>query len=219
MPPSGDDASRQAWPSQAYLTPFPASWKCRLKYSTQITLSVGSTGLMGTEWVARLNSLFDPDFTYTGHQPYGYDQLAAIYGQYIVRGVTVDLQFTDPTIEALVIGAAVQPSAASSTVSGKDPYVIAEQEFGAVEYVNTSGSQKAHLFRHFDLAKVEGVTPSQYSNQLSVYGAAVTANPTLSPWLRVAVSDLNGGSSGQIRCMFSLIFDAEFYRRNVLSTS
>lgn len=33
----------------------------------------------------RLNSLYDPDYTGTGHQPLGFDQWASVYDKYYVR--------------------------------------------------------------------------------------------------------------------------------------
>jgi len=42
--------------------------------------------------VFRLNSLFDPDLSGTGHQPLYYDQLTTVYGQYCVTAVSVFVQ-------------------------------------------------------------------------------------------------------------------------------
>lgn len=53
-----------------------------LKYSQNITLTNLTT--VASNQVFRLNSIFDPDFTGGGHQPYGFDQLAALYNRYRV---------------------------------------------------------------------------------------------------------------------------------------
>ena len=41
-----------------------------------------------------MNSLFDPDFTGTGHQPYYFDQFATIYQRYTVIGSKLTATFT-----------------------------------------------------------------------------------------------------------------------------
>ncbi len=50
-----------------------------------ITTTSGSLG----QWIFRANSIFDPDFTFTGHQPMLYDQIAPMYQSYKVIAVRV----------------------------------------------------------------------------------------------------------------------------------
>lgn len=50
-----------------------------MKYSTNIT-----TNAVTGQYVFNLNSLFDPDRTGIGHQPYGFDNLALLYNRYRV---------------------------------------------------------------------------------------------------------------------------------------
>lgn len=62
------------------LQPFAQRYIAKLKYSEAYTLST----LNGYQQIMNLNSLFDPNRTGVGHQPYGFDQLAAIYNRYRV---------------------------------------------------------------------------------------------------------------------------------------
>jgi hypothetical protein len=55
---------------------------CTLKYFEEFTNAM-TTGA-GAQQIMRLNSIFDPNSTGTGHNPYGYDQLAALYNRYRV---------------------------------------------------------------------------------------------------------------------------------------
>ena len=41
-----------------------------------------------------MNSLFDPDQTGTGHQPYYFDQFAALYNRYTVLGSKLTAEFS-----------------------------------------------------------------------------------------------------------------------------
>ena len=67
--------------------PFPVQHTALLRYSTTITLSP-SVGLTDS-YLFRANSIFDPDFTGVGHQPYGYDTYAQIYNHYEVVSATI----------------------------------------------------------------------------------------------------------------------------------
>jgi hypothetical protein len=56
-----------------------------LKYTDQIT-RINLT-LVGSNYIYNMNSVFDPDVTGTGHQPYGHDTLAGIYARYRVMRI------------------------------------------------------------------------------------------------------------------------------------
>lgn len=70
---------------------LPPSLTMKHVYVANIKLdNTGATNVAATQqW--RLNSLYDPDLTSTGHQPYYYDQIQALYNEYCVYGVLVDL--------------------------------------------------------------------------------------------------------------------------------
>lgn len=83
---------------------FPSSLVTTLRYADVYTLT--STTQAVAKQVFRMNSLFDPDFTGTGHQPYYFDQIAAIYGGYCVLGAKLKAIFS-PITDAI---ATAQPS-------------------------------------------------------------------------------------------------------------
>lgn len=62
------------------LQPFPSRQIVKMKYSDVFTTN--STN--GWNYNFNLNSIFDPNRTGTGHQPYGHDQLAVLYNRYRV---------------------------------------------------------------------------------------------------------------------------------------
>jgi len=90
LAPSGRQTRQgRNWPAQtdkSYLIawdPFPAVQMATLRYSTVVTLAVTIAGTP-TSHLFRANSIYDPDFTGIGHQPYGYDTYASIYNHYEV---------------------------------------------------------------------------------------------------------------------------------------
>lgn len=66
------------------LQPFSQRYLCKLKYSGNFNHTPASPNI---PYQFNLNSLYDPDATGTGHQPYGFDQLATMYGRYRVYAV------------------------------------------------------------------------------------------------------------------------------------
>lgn len=69
--------------------PFPARASALMRYSTNITLSP-ITGAPAS-YLFRCNSIFDPDYTSVGHQPYGHDTYESIYNHYRVRKATITM--------------------------------------------------------------------------------------------------------------------------------
>lgn len=68
----------------------------RLKYSDVFAISLAT--VTATNQIMRLNSIFDPDLSGTGHQPYGYDQLSVLYNRYRVLKTSWKVTFHSETV-------------------------------------------------------------------------------------------------------------------------
>jgi hypothetical protein len=77
--------------------PLPEKFRFQSRYMEN-NLSLDPGVASNNDHIFRLNSLYDPDVTYTGHQPLGYDQLSPLYTEYTVIGcrARVTLNNTDP---------------------------------------------------------------------------------------------------------------------------
>lgn len=62
------------------LQPIPQRQIVKMKYAQAINTSASNI----YNYKFNLNSIFDPDYTGGGHQPYGHDQLAGLYNRYRV---------------------------------------------------------------------------------------------------------------------------------------
>jgi len=71
---------------------FPDRIVTKLRYSDWITLS-GTPNTVRSN-LFRMNSIYDPDYTGTGHQPQWHDQLSGIYQKYRVLGSKLTATFT-----------------------------------------------------------------------------------------------------------------------------
>jgi len=76
----------------SYLPIFPNIAVRKLRYSTANIISVTSGGLV--THVFSLNGLYDPDYTGTGHQPMGFDQMMPFYNHYHVTKVKAHVIFS-----------------------------------------------------------------------------------------------------------------------------
>jgi len=79
-------ARPSSWGSK-YRDPFPAVEKYQLRYCQTIQIDPGQAA--ATSSLFRANSIYDPDKTVGGHQPYGHDQLEQIYNHYCVDSATI----------------------------------------------------------------------------------------------------------------------------------
>lgn len=168
----------------------------------------------------RLNSLYDPDFTGVGHQPYGYDQLTPLYRRYMVTHVGFEVTLTNPSADGIVLGAMLQASSGTATLTGANVDTVMERPQCVVKFINNTGSQVAVIKQPMlPLCNLEGLTSSQWNDQMSIYGALVTANPTLSPYLRVAIGSASAGTGDTAQIAIKLVFRAKFYERIVQNQS
>lgn len=73
--------------------PFPQQLVATLRYSeiVGIATNIGGVG----EYVFRTNSLYDPNYTSTGHQPMYFDQYMTVYNHYTVLKSKITVQSMD----------------------------------------------------------------------------------------------------------------------------
>jgi len=90
--------------------PFPTQKTVLMRYASNFILdaTIGTPG----SYIFRCASIYDPDFSGTGHQPYGHDQWQAVYNHYEVLSskITVRAQSSSPGSNTAsgVIGIAIK---------------------------------------------------------------------------------------------------------------
>lgn len=70
---------------------FPKTRLVKMRYCDVITLNPLTSGGM-SKYQFRANSIFDPDYTGTGHSPLGKDQMAEFYNHYTVISSKITVQ-------------------------------------------------------------------------------------------------------------------------------
>lgn len=72
--------------------PMPNKFASKLRYQEVVSVNPGAAGTAGV-YVFSANGIFDPNYTGTGHQPRGFDQLMTMYDHYTVIGAKIVVDF------------------------------------------------------------------------------------------------------------------------------
>jgi len=190
------------------LQPVPQRYICKLKYSDIVVTSAGS----GMAYL-NLNSLFDPNRTGFGHQPYAYDTLSTLYNRYrviscgwrlhVVHGATDAPTTTacQPANEELL------PTSMSEIRENPRAKYVVAQPGGGIQYL----TGKTYL------PSLVGRTKSQYMSD-DRYQAQVTASPQELAILNIATA--SGADSFVSRSVNILMeFTVEFFDQKHLGQS
>lgn len=199
---------------------FPQRLNTALPYVDELTLTTSAgVNTYGNEYSYRLNSLYDPYFSAGGHQPYGFDQLTTIYNRYLVSRVDLELTFSDPTVDGLMPGVMLKNYLDATTLVGNNIPTVSEFPTAWTKAVSNTGSQKIVFRKSVDLAAMMGLTKAQYESGWPSLAAVVTADPSISPYMTVAVADPRSGGASTITCNLRIVFHAQFWERKLPSGS
>lgn len=200
------------------------NYTTRLKYCQTFLLQTQASPLatFGTEQSIRLNSLFDPDFSLGGHQPYGYDQLTPFYGRYVVTRALVEILVSDPSSDGIVLGMQVKSATSVHTVANSTIDEVSERQACVTKWINDSGSQLVSYTMDLPIYQILG-----FSNQQQLLadrfncGASTSGNPnsTRSAFLSIALANARGNNLQTANVQVRISFDCQFYERLTLGQS
>lgn len=148
------------------LHPIPQRYLTKMKYSE----FVETAGLTG-QYAFNMNSLFDPNRTGFGHQPYGFDTLATLYNRYRVVSCGWRIQLAGDASSAYII------TALPSNESVTSVSISEMRENPRCKYIQQNpGSAAVTLSGKCSLPSLMGRTKSQYMSD-DRYSAIVSASP------------------------------------------
>lgn len=182
-----------------------------LRYAEAITGLGGAPTVFDYQF--RLNSLFDPNFTGAGHQPRGFDQLAALYGRYrVYRARARVIYQLEQSGIANVVATIFASNSSSSSAAYND---AAEQPFSSTR--GLSEYEHADIRLNVDLAKVNGKTWEAYASDDTTQ-ADVGSSPTEIINLHVTAASPSA-SSITVSISVILDYDVEFSDLKQLASS
>lgn len=194
-------------------SPFPKTLYTWMTYEQIGGISNGGAGTFGTDQTFRLNSIFDPDLTGVGHQPYGYDQLSGIYGHYKVLRCRVNIWAQNPTdkTQGAYVGVTVQSSSDTNTpMSSKSPQTVAERPNANLLFVSGTGEQSTHTSFEVPLHEVLGLSKGEFLEDVEDTCAVIGTNPAKQALVSLAMADPGGAAGvGSATCTYRI--QLQFY--------
>lgn len=209
-------------PSFVKSLPFPRKMFKTLKYSQNFHLTGAALGLFGAVEKMRLNSLFDPDQTGTGHQPYGRDTMASIYQRYKVFDVNIVLKVISPSETSCVLGCLITgPSNSGDTIQGLTIDQVREKNMCSIHYCTSNEVKSLTKKMHIRLCDVMGITPAQYKNDLDNTTAGSGGNPSDECAIQFACVDFKGANdtNADIWIAVDIYYRTQFYELVELAQS
>jgi len=210
---SGPSASL-ARESFRFMPIFPPRVVKTLRYASFGSLT-STSGAVST-YVIRANDLFDPDFTSTGHQPMGFDQMMLFYNHFCVVYAKIWVTFKNQS-GSLTPTICVRLDADSTPLTVPDRII----EFGGaqldvLESKAVTGSVKT-LSEQVDIPKVQGVSRKAMTADNAVCGTAA-ASPAEVSYFHIAIWD-NGAATTTVAFDFVLEQTAIFFEpRNLIES-
>ena len=184
---------------------YPIAQRLRtiLCYTEKVTFAA----LPSIDQQFRLNSLFDPNLTGTGHQPKGFDQLAALYNRYRVYKCEYKITFAQFS-NAVPIYCGVAPT---NTLTGftdiTDHAEMSESKY--VIAVNSAPLLTGSFRGTVDLAKLNGKTRIAYEADDTTQ-ALTTTNPAEQLNLHVLCQTLDNSTNLSVYAFVQLWYHVEF---------
>ncbi len=186
--------------------PIPPRAMVQLRYTDTISLTSSSVTARtsGNQYEFRLNSIYDPNYTSTGHQPYMYDQFAALYGRYRVDRVRVQIDAIASPSTSHCITALVQGPSGGWSINGRSLDSLIENVKAKNLYALTTAVAPPRMSFDIDIAEYLGIGRLAYEADLSEYGAAIASDPSRVCMLNLATSAF-AGTSETIQVVVTLV--------------
>lgn len=182
---------------------MPQSLFTQHRYCEEIALASDNlTGYTGSQYVFRLNSLYDPNLTGVGHQPQGYDQMAQFYNTYRVYKVDIYVRVTAISHTGLYLCTAITPFNVSYDLGLK-------QQSEILENTNTNAYDgfvgNVAVQNNVYIADIEGQKRQAVFDDL-LFRAKTDANPANVSFFRLAMGSTDLTTGAAMRVMVGLTF-------------
>lgn len=192
---------------------FPPRTFRRLRYSTSVNLT--ATSGIPTAYIFRANDLFDPDFTSTGHQPMGFDQMMVFYNHFCVLRSKITIVGRSTTSGPGTI--ALRQDADATVITDADRIM----EFGGVisdvlEGKGVYGANK-ELSLGVSISRLQGVSNKAITADSTLRGSAA-ASPSEITYYHLCLWD-RGGQTVTAQADVVIDYFAYFVEPRDFSTS
>ena len=178
----------------------------KLKYACTVSLSQTVS-----KHIFRWNSLFDPDYTGTGHQPFMHDQLSGIWRNYHVLGARVRVRGTPGSGQTEPVCFGVYTERDVTSAHGNINQLM--EKPGAVTALIAPSTAVGYRTVTLNWSAKKHFTVTNVLDE-SDLGAATDASPTKVGWLYVGAAQYDNSSAFTVECLVELEFIAIYHGRN-----
>jgi len=192
------------------LQPFASRYITKMKYSEVALLTAGNI-----QYLFNANSVFDPNATGVGHQPYGFDQLSPIYNRYRViscKYVVNAYSSAGGTTGAIRFGTLL----ANEIPPINNMSELAENPRAQTRVQIVGGSTQT-IKGKISIPSLMGRTKSQYMAD-DRYQALVTANPQELAYLAIYAQDM-ADAAATVTLAVTLEYTVEFFDPHPINQS
>lgn len=182
---------------------FPRELVTKVRYCETYTLT--STASSIAKQAFRMNSIFDPDYTGSGHQPMYFDTLATLYGRYVVLGAKLTVQFTQ--VPSPIANAQPSGPVTVGVVSSYDATLdtllstLEEQPNGDSATLLPDGNGEKIMTLTYSPEKDLGI-----DNSDDTVGAAFTTNPSETWYGWIYACETNGSTAVSVNAKVTIEF-------------
>jgi len=205
-------AVRKQRPTFQLGTGFPVRMNVRLVYEDLITLSPG-TPL--ASYVFRGNSLYDPDYTGTGHQPRYYDQLTPIYGRYKVLASECFVEMINGGANSGAIFALTPNTEILTFTTWQLASELPRSKVS--EIIPVASRYPFKLRSKASTTQICGLLPYQVNDE--DWSASVGSNPLQLWYWNINISSIDTSTNLAVSMRVRLVYDAVMYDRLDVGTS
>jgi len=163
--------------------PFPMQNVVKMRYCCVVQLNASAAG--SDKWLFYANSIYDPDYTGAGHQPYGHDTWATVYNHYEVQKSRISCTFTSDNNTTTNTATQIVGIAIKDDLTVESNFDTIREAKGA-HYGLMNVSSKKTITNGFNMKKMFPRTSSESS------GAQFGANPTEQAIYQVFITGITG---------------------------
>lgn len=204
---------------------LPSNQEFVLKYCPFFSMNPGPSG-SNALYQFRANDLYDPDFTSTGTQPRGFDQIMALYNHFTVVASRARVHISQPTLtgtgnQFCVIALVGASSDFNTTTTLSDYVECVEKNRMDWGIVGTSSNSRSVMFTskwiNFNAKQFFGKKPDVlYAD----FQGSASASPVEQAFFNVMVGAWDGSSDTDVlRCFIEIEYTARFSEPKPLPAS
>lgn len=203
---------------QVGLVAFPSNRVVRMRYVDSLSHTVANIPGSNQRYIFRANSIFDPDYTGTGHQPMGHDQWNQFYDDYIVIGAK--MKVTIIPYEA----ATTDLAAMSATLALREDTTFSSLTCAEVEerggtafrrFQSTANQKPIVMYCHFSPRKFFGI--KDISDNASNLGAGFGNNPNVGAYFQFQMVNETGSTNSlQFQVVYRIDYIVKLLQPNKL---